>query len=464
MDIKQLLATHPAYAAHAKQATYLQRSYLGGNMYRAGEYLTHYIGEQTGSTDLYQKRLAATPLDNHVQTTIDIYRSFLFRELPHRHLGSLVDNPLVMDWLTDTDQEGQGMDSFLKSANDMAMVMGNCWILVDKPSYKVQTQAEEIALGIRAYACVYTPQNVLDWEYERDIAGKLRLTYIKVKESETVNRIVITEWDATRVVRYVISKDDAGEPDTVTEVKEYDNPLGYVPFINHAPIKSNIRGTGHSLVGDVADAQRYIYNLYSELEQSIRISSHPTLVKTSSTTANAGAGSIINIQEDLDPGLLPFLLQPTAAGINGMLDTIDKAIEGIQRMTHTSAVQATKGSPMSGVALQTERQLLSAKLTDLSDTVSETETKMWEIWADWQGIELPEEFEIEYAQTFDVRDDHSEIELYRKAIELVPTPKFRQYMLAEVAEMMVDDADALRDIIAEIDATHETGPDIETGA
>jgi len=50
-----------------------------------------------------------------------------------------------------------------------------------------------------------------------------------------------------------------------------------------------------------------------------------------------------------------------------------------------------------------------------------------------------------------VRDNHSEIELYRKAIELVPTQRFRQYMLAEVAEMMVDDAEELRDIIEEID-------------
>jgi len=451
MDIKKLLATHPEYESHATQATYLQRSYLGGNVYRAGEYLTHYIGEQTGSTDLYSKRLAATPLDNHVQTTVDIYRSFLFRELPHRHLGILIDNPLVHDWLTDTDQEGQGMDSFLKSANDLAMIMGNIWILVDKGSYKVQTQAEEIALGIRAYACVYTPQNVLDWEYERDIAGKMRLTYIKVKENETPYKVTITEWDETQCVRYVIAKDDQGNPDTIVDTIQYDNMLGYVPFINHAPIKGSVRGTGHSLVGDVADAQKFLYNLYSELEQSIRISSHPTLVKTASTSANAGAGSIINIQEDLDPGLLPFLLQPTAASINGMLDTIDKAIEGIQRMTHTSAVQATKGSPMSGVALSVERQLLSAKLTDLSDTLSETERRMWAIWADWQGIELPEEFEIEYAQSFDVRDNHSEIELYRKAIELVPTPRFRQYMLAEVAEMMVDDAEELRDIIEEID-------------
>jgi len=451
MDIKKLLATHPAYEGHAQSATYLQRSYLGGTVYRAGEYLTRYIGEQTAHQDQYSKRLAATPLDNQVQTTIDIYRSFLFRELPHRHLGSMIDNPLVHDWLTDTDQEGQGMDSFLKTANDLSMIMGNVWILVDKPSYRVQTQAEEIALGIRAYACVYTAQNVLDWEYERDIAGKMRLTYIKVKENETPEKMTITLWDENSIIRYVIAKDDQGEPDTIVDTIQYDNMLGYVPFINHAPIKGSVRGTGHSLVGDVADAQKFLYNLYSELEQSIRISSHPTLVKTASTSANAGAGSIINIQEDLDPGLLPFLLQPTAASISGMLATIDKTIEGIQRMTHTSAVQAVKGAPMSGVALSVERQLLNAKLSDLSDTLSETENAMWAIFSAWQGIQLPEEFEIEYSQSFDIRDSHSEIELVRKAIELVPTQKFRQYLLKEVAEMMVDDAGELRDICLEID-------------
>jgi hypothetical protein len=461
MNLEKLLKTHPSYDSNTVQADYLYRSYLGGDKYRAGEYLTHYIGEESGPGDQYRKRLAATPLDNHVQTTVDIYRSFLFREYPERYLGKLADNPLVKDWLSDTDQSGQSMDSFLKSGNDLAMVLGNVWILVDKPSYKVQTQAEAEALGIRAYACVYTPQNVLDWEYKRNIAGKLQLTYIKVREHENDETMTLTCWYPDMVVKYVVSKDSTGKPDEVVGMEQYDNPLGYIPFINHAPVKAPVNGLGQSLVADVADGQKYIYNLLSELEQSIRISGHPSLVKTPSTTASAGAGSIITMQEDMDPGLKPYLLQPTAAGIDSILNTIDKVVEGIQRMTHTAAVQATKGAPMSGVALQTERQLLNAKLSDIADTVQETEIAMWRIWLDWQALNMPEEFEIEYKTTFDLRDQHAELELYRKAIETVPSSAFKRALYTEIAKMTVDE-EMLSEVLADIGAANVEVP-LESG-
>jgi hypothetical protein len=453
-DLKQ---THPAYESHSKLADYLYRSYIGGDAYRQGAYLTHYYGEDTaGGGNQYAKRLRATPLNNYVKTTIDIYRSFLFRDLPARNLGNLTANPLVEQWLRDTDQEGQSMDSFLKTANDLACVMGNVWILVDKPSYAVETQAQEIALGIRAYACVYTPKQVMDWSYERTVSGKKMLTMIKVIENETRDTITISVWTPAEIHRYTVKKNDLGDMDMILDEAVYTNPLGYIPFINHAPLRKG-NGMGFSLVEDVADTQRFIYNKLSELEQTIRISSHPSLVKTASTNAVAGAGAIITVPEDLDPGLYPSLLQPTGASVTGILDSIASDVEAIMRMTHTSAVQAVKGSAVSGVALQTERQLLNAKLSDLADTVEETEIKMWQMWSDWQNIQLPRDFSIEYSRTFDMRDAHSEIELYRKAAELVPHDKFQEYIHKDIVDMIVEDPDTARSLKANIEEEHARG-------
>lgn len=458
MDIVEYLKqTHPAYEDHSETADYLWRSYIGGSAYREGEYLTRYYGEDaSGNYNLYQKRLMATPLNNYVKTTVDIYRSFLFREYPTRELGTLLGNPLVAQWMRDTDQEGQSLESFLKTANDMAMVMGNVWICVDKPSYAVETQAQEIALGIRAYACVYTPKNVLDWTFERSISGKKMLTMIKVVESNTAERAVISIWTPAAIDRYTVIKNNLGDLDAVIDHQEYANPLGYVPFINHAPLRKG-SGMGYSLVEDVADTQRFVYNKLSELEQTIRISSHPSLVKTATTNAVAGAGAIITIPEDLEPGLYPSLLQPTGASVDGILKSIETDVEAILRMTHTNAVQATKGSPMSGVALQTERQLLNAKLSDLADTLEETERKMWQCWADWQNIQLPETFAIEYSRTFDMRDNHSEIELYRRAAELVPHDAFQKYIHKDIVDMIVEDSETARELKTIIDQEHAAG-------
>ena len=429
-----ILKKHPQYDAVKKQTDYLFRSYVGGEQYKTGEFLTKYINESE-IPDAYAKRLMATPLDNHVATTIDIYRSFIFKTPAHRELGAIENNPLVKDWMKDTDQEGQNMTSFIKTMNDYAMVLGNTWILVDRPSYKVNTQAEEEALGIRGYSCIYTPQNVLDWSYKRSINGKMQLNHIAVVEDESRHSITVTHWSPETVQKFNVSKDDQGSPDSIISSQEYSNPLGYIPMINHMPLKSLIRGIGHSIVSDVADSQKYIYNLLSELEQTIRISSHPTLVKTKTTTANAGAGSIIDMDDDADPGLNPFLLQPTSAGISGILDTIENTVSAIQRMSHTSAVAATKTTSASGVSLQVERELLFAKLSDIADTVEETETKMWKIWADWQGITLPESFEIDYDKSYDMRDIATDLEQYKLALELNDDPEFQKVIKEKIAKI-----------------------------
>ena len=452
MNIDKLKRTHDNYEDVAAVANYHYKSFIGGETYKSGSYLTKYIGENNGEGDQYRKRINSTPLDNHVQTTVDIYRSFLFRSLPKRELGLLAKNPLVREWLLDTDQEGQNMDSFLKTANDQAMVTGACWILVDKPSYKVETQAEEIALGIRAYAAMYSVQNVLDWEYERNVAGKMALTHIKVRESESQDRVTFTCWYPDYVEKYVVSKEDHVGYKEIIHHEVYENPLGYIPFVFHAPLKSPVKGIGFSLVADVANQQKFIYNCVSEIEQAIRISSHPTLVKTASTNASAGAGAIIQVQDDMDPGLKPFLLQPTANTVDGILSSIEQSVDAIKRMTHTSSIQASTGSPMSGVALQTERQLLNAKLTDIADTLRETELMMWGIWLDWQNLNKPENFHLEYPETFDMRDEHLELDFLLKTRSSgVNNPMFQKELDRQIVALAVDDSEIQSAILEDMD-------------
>lgn len=459
MNIDTLLSTHESYHSHVNQADFFYRSYVGGDLYRKGEYLVKYLGEANTPGDAYGKRLAATPLDNHVKTTVDIYSSFIFRNLPKRMFGNQMENQNITSFIKDVDNNGQSMDSFMKTLNDMALVTGNAWVLCDKASYAVTTQAEEEALGIRAYLCAYTPQNVLDWNYRRNINGKQELVYIKVIEHDGRDHTLMTEWDKQMITKYRLDKDvDTGEHTNVEVLAQYVNPLGKVPFLNYAPLPSPTPGVGISLVNDVAYAQKYIYNLLSELEQNIRISGHPSLVKTPSTRANAGAGAIIEVQEDMEPGLKPYLLQPSGSSIEGILDTIDKIVESITRMTHTSAVQAVRGSPMSGIALATERALLNTKLTDISHHLQETEYKIWEMFYMWQAMDEPTGFSVEYAESFDVKDEHAQLELYSKALRTVSDPMFTSEVQKMIAELLITDEVTLTQVVDSIGAEEETAP------
>jgi hypothetical protein len=152
------------------------------------------------------------------------------------------------------------------------------------------------------------------------------------------------------------------------------------------------------------------------------------------------------------------LLQPSGSSIDGILDTIDKIVESITRMTHTSAVQAVRGSPMSGIALATERALLNTKLTDISHHLQETEYKIWEMFYMWQAMDEPTGFSVEYAESFDVKDEHAQLELYSKALRTVSDPMFTSEVQKMIAELLITDEVTLTQVVNSIGAEEETAP------
>jgi hypothetical protein len=145
------------------------------------------------------------------------------------------------------------------------------------------------------------------------------------------------------------------------------NGLGYIPAVCAYNMRSNMRGIGISDITDIADSQRMLYNINSEIEQSIRIDSHPSLVKTPETQAGIGAGSIIQMPDNLDPGLKPYILDYNGAELSAMLEVKRNIVEVIDKMANTGAIRATESRTLSGVAMATEFQLLNAKLSEKAD-------------------------------------------------------------------------------------------------
>ena len=97
------------------------------------------------------------------------------------------------------------------------------------------------------------------------------------------------------------------------------NQLGKVPAVFVYANRSPIRGIGVSDIGDIADMSLAITNEWSECEQLIRLTNHPSLVVTPEVDAAAGAGAIIKIPNETDAGLKPYLLQPGGQSIDGLL-------------------------------------------------------------------------------------------------------------------------------------------------
>lgn len=426
--------TNEQFQALRDRWRFLLESYTGGDMYRRAGHLTRYVLETDGE---YNARLRATPLDNHCKSVISVYISFLFRKEPDRELDKIW-SPELRDFLKDCDLEGRSFNSFMKEVSIWSSVFGHCWVLMTKPSVEAQTAADQIAQGVRPYVNLLTPAVVTDWRWERRPNGRYDLTYFKYIEDVNGSTTTIREWTPETIRTWVA---DDKKKEAVMTAEEI-NGLGKIPAVICYNQRSQVRGIGISDIDDIADQQRAIYNELSEVEQSIRLEGHPSLVKTPDTQAGAGAGAIIEIPENLDPGLKPYMLNADATPINMIYESIRSRIASIDKMANTGGVRATETRTMSGVAMETEFQLLNAKLSEKADNMELCEEQIWNLWCEYQAIP-GQEFEIEYPESFNIRDTNREIDELVKAKSAASSPAVLAAIDYKIMEMLDEEPEEI---------------------
>lgn len=433
------LPVHNEWKNNIKRWTYYSDSYNGGNDYRSGQYLTRYVME---SGDEYDNRIKNTPLDNHCKSVIETYNSFLFRKPPIRDYGNITNDPALDMFLEDCDLEGRSFNAFMRDVSTFSSIYGVVYVMVDKPRMQVETRAEELNQRIRPYVSIITPENVIDWRYQRQPNGVYALqeiTLLDGVDDEAVYYRTITATETTLYER--MSGTNASKAKEVIP-----NPIGVVPVVPVYSGRTVERGIGVSDISDIADVQRAIYNELSEVDQLIRISNHPSLVKTGATQASAGAGAIIDIPDDLDPALKPYLIEPSGAGITHILDSIKSKVDSINRMANMGGVRNTMTSAMSGVALNTEFQLLNARLAQKADNLELAEEKVWRMWARWQGTTF--DGIVDYPDNFNISDKEHQVAVIKAAKETKPeNPELLKQLDIMLAKALITDEDVLEKII-----------------
>ena len=408
---------------------FLLTSYLGGDDYRRGQYLTRY---QMETDSEYGQRLATTPLENHCKAVISVYNSFLFKECPERDLGTLTDMPETQDFIRDADLEGRSIDAFMRDVSTWASVFGHAWILIAKPNVGAVTRADEMAIGVRPYASIINPLQMIDWHWERSETGYYDLKRIKYVEEINGSVQTIKEWTPDSVTTYTVDYDTRATLSEQTVVNE----LGYVPAVCVYNQRSIVRGIGVSAIQDIAEMQKFIYNQLSEVEQTIRMDSHPSLVKTNETQASTGAGSIVSMPENMDPGLKPYLLEYSGGSVTSIYQAITQAVDSIDKMANTGSVRATAAKLLSGVAMQTEFQILNAKLAEMADNLELAETHIWRMFADYQDSEWTGE--IHYQDSYSIQDEDGEYVKLQTARSAATSPEALALIDQKLIELITD--------------------------
>jgi len=409
---------------------FLLVSYMGGEDYTRYQLLTRYQLE----TDMeYGQRLDQTPLHNHCKSVINVYNSFLFQEKPERDLGTLEGLPETLDFLEDADLDGRDLDSFMKEVSTWASVFGHCWVLMVKPDIGAVTKADEMAVGVRPYATILSPLVVIDWRWERGETGRYELVYVKYVEEINGSVQTVKEWTVDTITTHEVNYDTREElAETVVP-----NQLGFIPLVIVYNQKSLVRGFGVSAIQDIAKTQQFIYNQLSEVEQAIRLDNHPSLVKTNETMASAGAGSIVAMPENLDPGLKPYLLETSGAQIDGIYKAIEHGTAAIDLMANTGSVRASGQKLLSGVAMATEFQLLNAKLAEMAGNLEDAETEMWRIFAHYQAQEWTGT--VKYQDSYGIQDKNAEYTKLQVAKASATSPDVLAMIDRKLIELLAED-------------------------
>jgi len=433
-DIAQLTGGNRLYDGYREQWTYLLESYIGGSEYRTAGHLTRY---QLETQNEYAARLRTTPLENHCQSVIQVYNSFLFRQDPKRDFSNNTESFELEMFLRDADLDGRSLDAFMKDVSTWSSVFGHCWIMVVKPNVGAATVADEQAQGVRPYVSIVTPLTMLDWNWARGANGRYTLNYIRYLEESNGDIRVIKQWRPDTITTTIV---DVKAKSIVEETVE-PNQLGLIPCVCAYNGRSIVRGIGISDIADIADQQRFIYNATSEIEQTIRMDSHPSLVATPECNIGTGAGAIIHMPENLDPGLRPYLLEFTGAEISSIQAAINHAISAIDKMANTGSVRATESRTMSGVAMETEFQLLNARLSEKADNLELAEEQMWDLWFRYQGEQWMGS--VDYPGSFNIRDTGTEIAQLQTAKNTATDPRVLRKIDEHILEWMGEDDDIL---------------------
>jgi len=422
-------STNSLYSRQQKRWQFLLDSYNGGDDFRNGAYLHRYQLENDGE---YQQRLKNTPLDNQCKSLISLYVSFLFREEPSRDWEGLFEiNPILKDILEDADLDGRSMNAFMKDVAIWSSVFGHTWVCVAKPDVGAVTLADELAQGVRPYLSIMSPLVVTDWAWKRQPNGAYGLDYIKYVEEVNDTLSVIKEWTRETITTYTL--DNTGR--TATDMTVEPNGLGRLPFICVYAERSATRGLGVSMINDIADQQLMIANELSEIYDSIKLDTHPSLVATAATNVTgAASGQVITIEENLDPALKPYVLQFQGGQIGAIYDSINNRKKMIDSMGNVGSVRATETREMSGIAIETEFQLLNARLSSIADNLELAEEAIWQEVAAYLGIEWTGT--IDYPDNFALHNIDNELDQLAKMKALSTLPEVQQEIDKRIAEIL----------------------------
>lgn len=423
---KMIERRHPQYEDYQAHWEFLEKTYDGGREWFKGN-IFRYIKEGDGE---YEDRVARCYRFNHTREVVDLLNKYLFKQHITRNETDAPES--VKRFWGRSTKHGLGIRDFMRQASKKASNLGRIGVVVDNtaPSGVAISKADEKQLGVRTYAYIVGPKQLLD--YSKDENGDLNWILIlettrddaDPMESSGDVRPRYRLW--TKNEWLLLEEKTKARKKVVAIVGRGEHGLGEVPVILHDNIISDEEYVAPSLVDDIAYLDRAVANYLSNLDAIIQDQTFSQLAMPAQNvlpgednyTKLLEMGTKRTFLYDGEGGAQPFFLSPDPKQAHVILAVINKIINEIYHTVglageRTKEDNAAGIDNSSGVAKAYDFERVNALLQAKADSLEVLENKMARLVALWNGEEARVDPKglVSYPNNFDTRSLYDEFDI-----------------------------------------------------
>ncbi|WP_151708814.1 phage portal protein [Acinetobacter brisouii] len=446
---------HPKYRDLLPHWNFMCSTYDGGREWFKPN-IFRYIKE--GDQE-FTNRLERAYRFNHTKEVVDLINKYLFKQEITRNEKDAPES-LTAFWKRAT-KSGLSIKDFARQISKKTSQFGRVGIVIDttRPDgdEEIQTRAQEKASGVKVYAYIVTPQQLLDYSYDEE--GELNWVLIHeigrddsdpfTSTGEEIERFRL--WTKTNWTLYELERGKSVQANKIVEVGNGAHNLGEVPVILADNIIGDEEYTSSALIDDIAYLDRAVANYLSNLDAIIQDQTFSQLAMPAQNVI-PGEDSYNKMVEmgtnrvflyDGEGGSSPFYLSPDVKQADLIITAVNKIINEIYHTVGLAGERTKQDNAVgidnsSGVAKAYDFERVNALLAAKADSLEWIENKIACLVMKWSGEEDLYEGEsfISYPDNFDTRGLYDEFDISARLMLIDAPDEVRRHQMEAVIDKL----------------------------
>lgn len=443
---------HPEYQENMVHWEFLDATYEGGREWFEKNNIFRYIkeGEQE-----YADRLARCYRFNHSREVVDLLNKYLFKQ----HIVRSEDAPdSVKTFWDKATKNGLKMRDLARQASKKASIYGRIGVVVDNNAAlgNVISKADEKKVGVRTYAYIVGPTQLLDFSYDDD--GDLNWILIREvarddgdpfeSSGDEIPRFRL--WDKQTWRLFEEQRVGRSNKTRIVEIANGVHALGVVPVILHDNIITDEEYVAPALIDDIAYLDRAVANYLSNLDAIIQDQTYSQLTMPAQNVmpgednynqmVKMGTSRIFLY--DGEGGNAPAYISPDPKQAQMILTVINKIINEIYHTVGLAGERTKQDNAMgidnsSGVAKAYDFERVNALLQAKADSLEVFENKLVKLVALWNGDDDKiKDDVVSYPDNFDTRGLYDEFDIAARLMLVDAPPSVRRTQMEIVIDKL----------------------------